>query len=114
MDELAKRFADLADKYGPQVANAALSAARVEAYSTLVASLEEFVIGAVFLLVAKKLAAFKTKDDFYQVFPYIGAGLCGIIGLLLVAGGLWSVIDPWTWTALNHPELWLAKKAFKI
>ena len=35
MDELAKRFADLAEKYGPNVADAAMAAARIEAYSCL-------------------------------------------------------------------------------
>ena len=115
MDELAKRFADLAEKYGPNVADAAMSAARVEAYSTLASGLMAALAGAAMLYVAlliwRKAAA---ANSFDSEFIYVGAVVVGLIALIPACIGIWSWLDPWTWITLNHPELWLAKKAFHI
>lgn len=104
MDELAKRFADLADKYGPSVADAAMSAARIDGYSSLVG-------GIVYLLLFAALA-----------YLTIRVGSCGndgeifaiIIGMIafcfLVCAGI-NLLDPWTYVAISHPEIWLAKQA---
>ena len=115
MDELAKRFADLAEKYGPNVADAALSAARVEAYSTLAGGLMAALIGAAALYAAlllwRKAAASESYDN---ELIYGGAVLVAVIALIPLCIGVWQIVDPWTWITINHPELWIAKKAFHI
>lgn len=116
MDELAKRFADLAEKYGPYVAEAAKNAARAEAYSTLAAS--------VIAIIVSIAAAYGTRQCWEKYKEWSGDDgghpiLFAVIILALFSGvsfliALWAWIDPWTWITINHPELWLAKRAFKL
>lgn len=120
MDELAKRFADLANQYGPSVANAALESVRVEVYSTLAASLLWMgVTGGIGYLAwfiwrrrpVKKEDGFLTDND-TRLFLSILACLMSSVACALFLCALWTWIDPWTWAALNHPELYLAKRVF--
>lgn len=113
MDELAKRFADLAEKYGPSVADAAKSAAQVEAYSTLVSGALCLVFASVALYLSALLARKALKSNWDEI-TWLPVGLLGVGGAISLAIGLWCFVDPWTWTAIAHPELWLAKKAFHI
>ncbi len=110
MDELAKRFADLAEKYGPTVVDAALQAARIEAYSTLAAGVLLLVIGVFLIWLGWKAWNQEWCMEEAVLLPII----VWLAAALLVLLGLWFWIDPWTWTALNHPELWIAKKAFHL
>lgn len=117
MDELAKRFADLATQYGPPVGDAAMGAARVEAYSSLMAAGEGLLAAAgiawIGRLLLRKAALMDDEDDdrlFPMIFGYVCFALAGFVGIVW----LWTFLDPWTWTQINHPELWLAKRAFKI
>lgn len=113
MDELAKRFADLATQYGPSVINAAKAAARMEAFSTLSASLMIAAFTVIFLLLARYLWNLETEsgdDDIARA----GAVACLVIAMIAGSFALWAWIDPWTWTALTHPEIWIAHKVLKI
>ena len=114
MDELAKRFADLAEKYGPSVADAALAAARMEAYSMLAAAAMWAPIIAGLIYLGRRLRAKADSSDDWDSEMIFGSWaiwfLAGVGGLIIV----WTFIDPWTWTQINHPELWIAKKAFHI
>lgn len=110
MDELAKRFADFADKYGPSVVDAALNAVHVEAYSKLVS-------GVMCLTVAASLfyfARWMWRQEWCSNEAVIAPGVCWIFAAVFALFGVWSIIDPWTWTAISNPELWIAKKAFKL
>lgn len=114
MDELAKRFADLAEKYGPDVAQAAKAAVRTEVYSTLVSSVIWLAFAVAMGLVARWLWRLKPRDASDRPIAIFGAVIASLIAAACGASFLWHWIDPWTWTALNHPELWLAKQAFHI
>lgn len=116
MDELAKRFADLAAQYGPAVADAAKAAARTGAFSSLVGSIIPALIAVVALWATRFLwlKAKSVKDDMEYPFVYVASCVCACIGVGCALGAIWAWIDPWTWTTINHPELWIAKKAFHI
>jgi hypothetical protein len=115
MEQLAKSFAELAEKYGPSVADAARGAAVTEAYSCLVGSLIWFLLAIVALSIGRflwRVGNDKDHDDdgmafFFSIVAFIAAGI-------LFMPGLWTWIDPWTWTTINHPELWIAKQAFHL
>lgn len=116
MDELAKRFADAAEKYGPQVADAAKAAAKVEAYSSLVSSFIWIAVG-VGLIVGGRFLILKAKrmDDHndWELLMFFGC-IITVVGSCAFLPAIWVWIDPWTWVQINHPELWIAKKAFHL
>ena len=113
MDELAKRFADLAEKYGSNTTDAALGAARVEAFSSLTKGVLLIFIGGIFLWCARYLWRKWHNEGWDEITlaPFI---IYFALGATLISFGIWALLDPWTWVALNHPELWLAKKAFRM
>lgn len=113
MDELAKRFGELAEKYGPNVVDASLRAVAVGAYSTLMAGGLAILIGAVGIIIGIKLWK-KVLNDRWDEIAFMPAGIMIGLGVLACLAGLWCFIDPWTWAAINHPELWIARKVLKI
>lgn len=110
MDELAKRFADLAAKYGPSVADAAKAAAQTNAYSCLMAGTLAIAIGG--FLVWVGLWVHRQED--WEEEWVLASIAAWIVGGIAIWAGAWQWLDPWTWTSISHPELWLAKQAFHI
>jgi hypothetical protein len=114
MDEIAKRFAELAEKYGPNVVEAARQAASIEGYSTLVGSLLWLLSAACLILSGRYLWNITCKDEFDTSFVKLASGLILLAAFPCLLSGIWSIIDPWTWTAINHPDLWIAKRILKL
>ncbi len=114
MDELAKRFADLAVQYGPYALEAARSAVRVEVFSTLVSSIvtASFAIGGA--IGGRFLWRLEIDDEFDE--PLVHAAGAILLGLATIPAAMfvWAWIDPWTWTALTNPDLWMAHKILKL
>lgn len=108
MDELAKRFADLAEKYGPHVYNAAIEAARMEAYSNIRINLVCIVVGGLMVWQGRKLYN-KNEEEIS-----FGGGLMVAIGGLIAVIGIGAMLDPWIYATIHNPELWLAKRAFGL
>ena len=115
MDEISKRFAELAQQYGPQVIEAAKQAVVVEAYSTLFSSIIKLCLAAAFAGIGLRLIKmFPEFDDDWLLPPrFVGFSFLAI-SLIPLIMGVWNWIDPWTWVAMNHPELWLAKQILHI
>lgn len=111
MDELAKRFAELAEKYGPSVADAAKAAARTGAYSTLAGGIMAISMGVMLLLTSRWIWRKAGNADF---IVYFSAVVVAMIGAITFCIGLWAWINPWTWTTIAHPELWIAKQVFRL
>lgn len=115
MDELAKRFADLADKYGPSAVEAARAAARTGAYSALVGSAEDLAIsGALFIagrFLWRKAGGVGSFDGeplyFISGLAFFACGLAFFVGIS-------NVVDPWTWAAIAHPDVWIAKRTLGL
>jgi hypothetical protein len=104
MDEAAKRFAELAEKLDPKIVEATLGAARMEAFSWLVSSALWFV-GAAVSLFGDFLVS-KSNDDVWSS-EWFGVGIGSYVAAVLCfLPGVWTWLDPWTWTAINHPELY--------
>lgn len=114
MDELTKRFGDLAQQYGPNVVQAALEAARVEAYSTLASSLISAAFAVAFIWAARWCWKHNVIDDLDIPWGKVGGIVSAIGAIICLAITIWCWADPWTWAAINHPELWIAKTILKI
>lgn len=112
MDELAKEFAALAAQYAPSVIDAAKRAATVEAYSTLAGALLWFFVSGA--SIAAALSCHEKVAGEADSGWWFGVIIFGVVGLLCALPGVWAFVDPWTWTAMNHPELWIAKKALHL
>lgn len=114
MDGLAKRFAELADNYGPDVVNTALNAVRMEAYSCLAGSFLWAGIAYTMYRAGRYLIRIECDDkfdnDFVRPFGYILIGLC----IFPFVSFVWTWLDPWTWAAIYHPELYIAKKVLYL
>jgi len=82
------------------------------AYSTLMA-------GAMCLFVAAALIRAglwiwrQTKEDWDGDWC-VASIVLWVFALGFAMIGAWHWIDPWTWTAISHPELWIAKKAMGL
>ena len=107
-DQLLQHYSEIADKFSPQVMDAAKQAATMEAYSCLASSAMWFLVAGIFGYVAYR---FKKTDDEDWLLAVI---TFGILSVLISLPGIWAWIDPWTWAAINHPELWIAKTSLKL
>jgi len=113
MDKALELFTQLAEKYEPVVIDSALAAARVEAYSNIVASLSMFIFGttivAICYVVRGRLEACNDNEvpRFMLVMAGLGASLFAAIGLFTLA-------DPWIWVTISKPELWIAKQVLGL
>ena len=113
MDKLAQEFADLAKQYAPAVGDAAMRAARIEAYSSLAAGALTLIFAGAMLCGAFWLARKAFSGDWDEI-TFLPAGILCIVGIIALCAGLWSFVDPWTWVTIQHPELWIAKRAFGL
>jgi hypothetical protein len=114
MDELAKRLQELAEKIAPSVLDAARAAVRVEAISTMMSKVECLGVSIALGFAARYLWRYKPRDEFDNDFASLSAWVIGLAALILCALSVWTFIDPWTWVALNNPDLWLAKKILNL
>ncbi len=114
MDEIAKKLAELAEKYGPHTIEAVRGATQIEAYSTLAGGVMSITIACIVGKCGLMLWNTQNKDDFDR--PMIrGAGVVfAVIALIIAMVGIRAFADPWTWVAINNPDLWIAKRVFKL
>ena len=113
-DNLMRHFADLAEKFAPNVIDAAKQATQVEALKCLILSLVELPAGCALLYAAYRLAKMTHEglsDSFEDGLAILALIFCSLFGLIFTIGAVIDLVDPWTYVALAHPELWIAKKA---
>lgn len=109
MDELAKRFAELSEKYGPKVIDATLAAARIDGYSILVSGALALLFVVMLVGVGEWFRRRVTIDKWSEDTYWVTVICWSIAGIVLIPA-LWSIVDPWTWAAIYSPEVWVAKK----
>lgn len=96
-----------------------LEAARMVGYSTLVGGSLSVIVGVVLLASARWLwlrgeAAIREKREYDAPGWHVLAGASVAGGMLFTFGGLYALTDPWTWTAINAPQLFLAKQGLGL
>lgn len=114
MDKIAERMAELAEKFGPSVVEAARGAVRVEAYSTLAGAVQTAAIAIAMVFAGRFLWKYETEGHFDSSLPRAFAFIIFSLSAIPFAFAVWAFIDPWTWTGINNPDLYLAKKILKI
>lgn len=103
------------------VTEAALEAARMEAYSNLVSNLFCLGMGTLlcymaWVLYKKYLGTDKsTYSNEDRTMTYaLGCGVSILLGFLFVAIAITGLIDPWLWSTIYNPELWVAKQVLGL
>lgn len=95
---------------------AALEAARIEAYSSIIYNIVCAAFGLLLLAASRWLwvRASKIEDSFDRSPVFIAACFVGAAGALLVFIGLACLADPWIWVTLQNPEPYVAKKVLGL
>lgn len=114
MDEIAKLFVKLTEQYGPHAVEAVRGAAIVEAWSNLQGAIMAgaFTVGSIFVI--KRLWKSSYVDDLDFNYGKIAAVVLTIIATITGVICIGSLTDPWLWVTFNNPDLWIAKKVFKL
>jgi len=109
------KLADLAKQYGPDVAEAALQMARVDAMSHLVTLLVLAVVLAIALKYAvlptwKWARTYKDSGNYSDGFEYVPAVLLWMAWSGCAAAVVIGLSNLWLWFGIFEPKLWLAKR----
>lgn len=113
MDKLAEKIAELSDRLGPHVVDAARGAARMEAISTLAAGIVCALATYVLTRVALYLWRLETDHDDVD-FARLGAVFLFIGAFGTGCSTIWQIVDPWIWSTLSNPDLWIAKRVLGL
>lgn len=103
-DVLTAKLGELATQYGPDVVDAALMVARVEAGQFLIFGVVALVISAVFFPIARRAQ----KSDPSWNTPK--ACFFWILTLTPLAASAKHLLDVWNWVGLFEPKLWIARR----
>lgn len=115
MDELAKRFLELSDKYGSHVVDAARASVQVSAWSNIEGNIITFLVGLAILPIAKWAWNKDVRDAFGDIpFSRIGAVILIFISLVCFIVFVTSMFDPWTYVPLFNPDLAIAHKILGV
>lgn len=125
MGAFADKLAELANQYGPEVADAALQMARIDAASPfmwaiplMAASCVTICIGYRFLKKGFKQAEEREKAIDSPHYYKINDGVAsGVVGFVIIAASIFGLIasgqvmlNLWRWVGIFEPKLWLAKR----
>ena len=129
--ELLNRFDDLAVQYTPEVIDAAIDVVRFNGLSNVVSGLILLAIASCLLFIGKRLAKHArglaeqdekadearygrmyaqrwNKPDFTGAYAlWLFSGLAGFVGATFV-------FSTWSWVAIFHPKLALAKQVLGL
>lgn len=106
------KMAELTKQYGPDVMNAALQMARIDAIQNLVWALCSLAFGGFCVWACTKIHRHnhgRTYNPWEVPMVVLGLG-----GLLLLIIGAMGVIDVWVWVGIFEPKLWLAKRVLGL
>lgn len=104
----ADQLQELAKQYGPDVADAALMMARIDAAQGLVGGVVAAVITWVCFVSTRSLIK-KAKAQPYEMWD-VGAIIVGVCGAFAALVAVLTLADIWRWVGIFEPKLWLAKR----
>jgi hypothetical protein len=127
MDKIAELFQKLADKFAPQVIDASLGAAQMQAVSSLFDGVYYVVASVFFFYCGRKLCrAYRDAverdsrpgysvngneaDETYIFVAYV----CYGISLALFIASAVHFVDPLAIASVFHPEYWIANKVLGL
>lgn len=115
----ADKLGDMAKQYGPEVADAALTMARIDAVNYLLISIISGVIClALYHFVVRRLwvwsLGYKDKERFADGSEYIPTVLASIVLAFFSSVVIFRLFNLWAWVGVFEPKLWIAKKVLGL
>lgn len=117
VEVFASKLSTLAESYGPEVADVAMAAARIDAASGLITGL--VLLGFAIVLSVLSWRILKSGHRAYQegsaysddgAFRLIVGALIGLVsGVLMIIACVDGLFSVWRWAGVIQPELWIAK-----
>src|SRR5690349_20065957 len=111
IDKLTDKLTEIAATLQGPGLEAARQAARIEPYSSLMGGALCAAIAAAIALGIRWMWKSDAVDEELRI---VLSGFGGIALAFLIPIALWTFVDPWVWTTIASPELWLAKKTLKL
>ena len=123
------KLVEVAKQYGPDVADAALTMARIDAAAPFIWAIPTLIVGLCgSVYCVKLLRKGKTLTDAYRAVPSYNEralmpdgtfeGMTGTFGGVLSLTACAIAADPlldlWRWVGIFEPKLWLAKKVLGL
>lgn len=111
----ADNLVEMAQQYGPDVAEAALTMARIDALSSLVPALVGLIATVVYVyFFFKKMMPWVNAEHDYDINRTF---TCIVSTVAMFFVGLFSlvgVLNLWLWVGVFEPKLWVAKKVLGL
>lgn len=115
VEAFAVKLGELSTEYGPEVVDAALWIARIDALSILGSTAIIFLIGIFLALNIKKAMAWsiKVEPDWDSPLAIWGYAVAGASLILLFVATV-RLFNPWPWVGIIEPQLWIAKRVLGL
>lgn len=111
----AIKLQNLSAEYGPEVVDAALWVARIDALAVIGATVAILIAGIVLGLNTKTARAWSKKVEPNWESPLaVWGGLVGLSSIVLLTMGTIRILNPWPWVGIIEPQLWIAKKVLGL
>ena len=115
IEAFATKLQSLASEYGPEVVDAALWVARVDALQKITLAVLLAVLAAIAWGTVRPLIRWGKKVDPNWESPAPALGyLSGILGSILGLIALIKIFDPWPWVGVIEPQIWIAKRVLGL
>lgn len=116
----AAKIIELGEKMAAPAADLAMAAARVQAYTSAIGGVVCLVVAGWLAVAAltlfRKAQSLADANDRYgadtsDYWQFFAALIAGFFAAMFGIAAAVNLLDPWTYIAMQRPELWLAKKA---
>ena len=112
IEAFAIKLGALSTEYGPEVVDAALWVARIDALNSISVSFMLVLFASILLYYNSKVWAWATKiaKEDSDGFIYIASAIYSAIWILpFIVAGI-RLFNPWPWVGIIEPQLWIAKR----
>ncbi len=111
LEAFAIKLGALSTEYGPEVVDAGLCVALIDALSIVGSTVVILLAGIVLALNTKRSMAWSKRVEPEWDSPAAAWGhIVGVCSIILLSIGVIRLFNPWPWVGIIEPQLWIAKR----